>query len=98
VICLEGSRSLIKRPLISMKTIQFTALTAVNFTETCIWAILSNKLICSLNRRNIDRYTAHDRQFDQEFSYKSSAVAEMGDHLTTIYMGEKEGAAVPLSG
>jgi len=30
--------------------------------------------------------------------YKTSAVAEMGDRLTTIDMGRKEGAAVPLSG
>jgi len=29
---------------------------------------------------------------------KCSAVAEMGDRLTTIDMGRKEGAAVPLSG
>jgi len=29
---------------------------------------------------------------------KSSAVAEMGDLLTTIDMGRKRGAAVPLSG
>jgi len=30
-------------------------------------------------------------------TYKSSAVAEMCDHLVTIDMGRKVGAAVPLS-
>jgi len=31
-------------------------------------------------------------------SNKSPAVAEMGDHLATIDMGQKLGAAVPLFG
>jgi len=30
-----------------------------------------------------------------QLEYKSSAVAEMGDHLTTTDMGQKLGAAVP---
>ena len=36
------------------------------------------------------------RQMNASQSYKSSAVAEMGDRLATIDMGRQVGTAVPL--